>query len=68
MTKRRDLEAEIIDFFLLAPEAEARLVFKIVRGLVKQRGLLADKPTAAKPRLKRARAGGPTFNSVHAQE
>jgi len=68
MSKRRDLEADIVDYFLLAPSDEARVLFRIVRGLAKQRGLLAEKPTAAKPRLKRARATGPTFNTLHAQE
>jgi hypothetical protein len=68
MTTRRNLEAAIADYFLLGPEADVRVMFRVIRGFVKSRGLLADKKPAAKPRVKRQRSNGPLVTTIHAQE
>lgn len=68
MTTRRNLEAQIADYFLLGPETDVRVMYRVIHGFVKARGLLADKK-AAKPRAKRQRANGPLLTTtVHAQE
>ena len=51
MTCRRDPEADIVQFFLTAPPASVLTMFRICRGLIASRGLVAnaDAATSAKP-------------------
>lgn len=56
MSKRRDPEAEVVQFFLHANEHTVFTVFRIVRGIMAQRGLLRPALEATTtPRRRRAK-------------